>query len=62
MVKIITREGIKARVEGPLVVVELEREEQYDIIRDAVIEADATLRRLAPRRHGLADIFRGTQE
>lgn len=62
MVKILTREGMKAKVEGPLVVVELEREEQYDTIRDAVVEADATLRRLAPRRHGLADIFRGTQE
>jgi len=62
MVKIITREGMKARVEGPLVIVELEREEQYDTIRDAVIEADATLRRLAPRRHVLAEIFRGTQE
>jgi len=62
LVKIITREGMKARVEGPLVIVELEREEQYDTIRDAVIEADATLRRLAPRRHVLAEIFRGAPE
>ena len=62
LVKILTHNGMKATVEGPLVVVELEREEQYDIIRDAVIEADASLRRLTPRRHGLADIFRGTQQ
>jgi len=62
LVKILTHNDMKATVEGPLVVVELEREEQYDIIRDAVIEADASLRRLTPRRHGLADIFRGTQE
>lgn len=62
LVKILTHNDMKATVEGPLVIVELEREEQYDIIRDAVIEADASLRRLTPRRHGLADIFRGTQE
>ena len=61
LVKILTRDGMKAEIEGPLVVVKLEREEQYDIIRDAVIEADASLRRLTPRRHGLADIFRGAQ-
>jgi ABC-2 type transport system ATP-binding protein len=62
LVKILTHNDMKATVEGPLVVVELEREEQFDIIRDAVIEADASLRRLTPRRHGLADIFRGTEE
>ncbi len=62
LVKILTHNDMKATIEGPLVIVELEREEQYDIIRDAVIEADASLRRLTPRRHGLADIFRGTQE
>ncbi len=61
LVKILTRDGMKAEIEGPLVVVKLEREEQYDVIRDAVIEADASLRRLTPRRHGLADIFRGAQ-
>lgn len=61
LVKIMTREGMKATVEGPLVIVELEHEDQYDTIRDAVVEADATLRRLAPRRHGLVDIFRGAQ-
>jgi len=59
LVTILTREGMTALVEGPLVVVELEKEDQYDTIRDAVVEANATLRRLAPRRHGLAEIFRG---
>lgn len=60
LLKIMIREGLKATLEGPLVIVEMECEDQYDNIRDAVVEADATLRRLAPRRHGLADIFRGT--
>lgn len=56
---ILTRAGLTAVTEGPLIAVELEAEEQYDRIRDAIVEADAPLRRLAPRRHGLADIFRG---
>ncbi len=61
LVQILTDNGLKITTEGPLVVVELELQEQYDIIRDAVVEADASLRRLTPRRHGLADIFRGAQ-
>jgi len=61
LVRIMSREGMKTTLEGSLMVVELESEEQYDIIRDAVVEADATLRRMAPRRHELADIFRGAQ-
>ena len=54
--------GIAATVDGLSVVVERESEEQYDAIRDAIVEADARLRRLAPRRHGLTDIFRRTAE
>jgi len=61
LVKIMTREGMKTTLEGSLMVVELENEEQYDIIRDAVVEAEATLRRMVPRRHQLADIFRDAQ-
>ena len=52
------RRGIEASVDGASVVVELEDDEQYDGIRDAVVEADARLRRLAPRRHTLTEIFR----
>ena len=50
--------GIEARVEGLSVAVEQKSEEQYDGIRDALVEVNARLRRLAPRRHRLADIFR----
>ena len=59
---ILKRDGVKSILDGSLIIVELEGEEQYDTIRDAVVEANATLRRLAPRRHELADIFRGIQE
>ena len=58
LVVALAKRGIQTTFDGPSVVVELEREEQYDAIRDAVVEADARLRRLAPRRHRLTDIFR----
>jgi ABC-2 type transport system ATP-binding protein len=54
--------GIKAAIEGFSVVVQRANEEGYDLIRDAVVEAGARLRRLAPRRHGLAEIFRSNAE
>lgn len=52
--------GIRAMVQGTSVVVEQENDEQYDAIRDAIVESNARLRRLAPRRQDLTDIFRGT--
>ena len=62
LVEALAKRGIQATVNGPSVVVEQENEEQYDTIRDAVVEADARLRRLAPRRHTLTDIFRSKPE
>ena len=56
----LAKRDIQATVEGSAVIVQQESEEQYDAIRDAVVEADARLRRLAPRRHTLTDIFRST--
>ena len=52
------RRGIEVTIEGASVVVELTEEEQYDWIRDAIVEAGARLRRMAPRRHTLTEIFR----
>jgi ABC-2 type transport system ATP-binding protein len=60
LVVALSKRSIPATVDGLSVVVERESEEQYDAIRDAIVEADARLRRLAPRRHGLTDIFRRT--
>ena len=62
LVAALAKRGIQATTDGSTVVVETEHEEQYDAIRDAVVEADARLRRLAPRRHGLTDIFRSAPE
>lgn len=49
--------GIDSAVEGSAVVIEEVSEERYDAIRDALVEADAPLRRMAPRRRALAEIF-----
>ena len=58
----LAKRDIQATVDGSAVIIQQENEEQYDAIRDAVVEADARLRRLAPRRHTLTDIFRSTPE
>jgi ABC-2 type transport system ATP-binding protein len=50
--------GIEATVEGSSIAVVLENEVQSDDIRDAIVEVDAQLRRMGPRRQQLADIFR----
>ena len=60
LVAALANRGLAATIEGSSIVVEQSKEEEYDAIRDAIIEADARLRRLAPRRHQLTDIFRGS--
>ena len=49
--------GITAAIEGSSVIVEQLSQTQYDDIRDAIVEADAPLRRMAPERRKLADLF-----
>ena len=51
--------GIQAELDGASVVIQDVTEDQYDDIRDALVDADSRLRRLAPRRGSLRDIFRG---
>ncbi len=53
--------GIDAKIDGVAIFVQPESEEQYDDIRDAIVEVNARLRRLAPQRQMLTDIFRGTR-
>jgi len=62
LVVALVNRGIPATVEGSEVVVEQQTEDQYDAIRDAVVETGARLRRMAPRRHTLTDIFRRTPQ
>ena len=50
--------GVSVAPDGASLAVELQSEEQYDAIRDAVAETGARLRRMSPRRRQLAEIFR----
>ena len=62
LVTALASRGIIATVDGVSLAVELKNEAQYDQIRDALVETGARLRRMAPRRHQLADIFRSNQQ
>ena len=59
LVAALASRGIEATLEGTSVAVQQKHDEQYDDIRDALVEVGARLRRLGPRRQQLADIFRG---
>ena len=50
--------GIKASISGASLVVRLHGDEQLDDVRDALAKAKTRLRRLAPSRGELSDIFR----
>ena len=62
LIAALTSRGVEATLVGASVAVENVGDEHYDAIRDALVEADAPLRRLGPRRHTLTDIFRSTPE
>ena len=62
LVTALASRGIIASVDGISLAVEMENEAQYDQIRDALVETGARLRRMAPRRYQLADLFRNNQQ
>ena len=62
LVAALAGKGIKATVDGYSLIVELRSDDEYDAIRDAVVEVGAPLRRLTPRRRQLTDIFRSPSE
>jgi ABC-2 type transport system ATP-binding protein len=49
--------GIEVKENGVLLVVEGANDAKYDAIRDVVADTGARLRRLAPHRHTLTEIF-----
>ncbi len=55
----LAKRGVVVKVQGAALVVERADDAVYDAVRDAVAEADARLRRLAPYRHTLTEIFQG---
>ena len=57
LVAALAERGVTATEEGSSLVVEGVSGEGYDRIRDALVAADAPLRRLAPRRRTLSELF-----
>ena len=53
----LVKRGLTVKEQGVVIVVERAHEAVYDAILDAVAEVDARLRRLAPHRHTLAELF-----
>ena len=50
--------GLEAGLDGISIVIDDVTGDSYDTVRDAVVESGARLRRMAPQRHRLTEIFR----
>ncbi|HSA55343.1 MAG TPA: ABC transporter ATP-binding protein [Gemmatimonadaceae bacterium] len=57
LVAALGRRGIRVAAEGGGLTIEGADESVYDHVRDALVEAEAPLRRMAPRRRALAELF-----
>ena len=55
---LLRRKGLEAELEGMSIVIEDVAGESYDTVRDSLAESGARLRRMAPRKHRLTEIFR----
>jgi ABC-2 type transport system ATP-binding protein len=51
------RRGVGVSADGSGLTIEGPDESVYEHVRDALVEAEAPLRRMAPRRHALTDLF-----
>ena len=54
----LAKRNVKARTDNHHIIVEQATDADYDAVRDAIVEVDARLRRLAPVRGQLTDMFR----
>jgi ABC-2 type transport system ATP-binding protein len=57
LVAALERRGVGVRAEGGGLTIEGPDESVYDHVRDALVEARAPLRRMAPRRRELTELF-----
>ena len=53
--------GVTVVADGSLLVAQDASDADYDVIRDAIADSGARLRRLSPRRHKLSEIFLGPE-
>ena len=57
LIAALTRRGVVVTLDGSGLTIEGPDESVYDHVRDALIDAEAPLRRMAPRRRALAELF-----
>jgi ABC-2 type transport system ATP-binding protein len=57
LINALRNRGLSVTEQRNILVVEQRDEADFDLIRDAVVEVDAPLRRLAPLRHSLGEVF-----
>jgi ABC-2 type transport system ATP-binding protein len=57
LIAALERRGVRVGTHGTGLAIEGPDESVYDHVRDALVEAEAPLRRLAPRRRALAELF-----
>jgi ABC-2 type transport system ATP-binding protein len=63
VVDALRRRGLEPALDGRRLTLERVSGEDYDTLRDVIVDAGALLYRLAPARHSLADVFtRETEE
>ncbi len=58
LLDLLRQRGLDTGLDGLSIVIDNVADEGYDTVRDAVVESGARLRRMAPQRHRLTDIFR----
>ena len=61
LITALANRGVNAVIDGASLAVALDNEEMYAAIRDSLVETNARLCRMAPRRHQLTDISRSHQ-
>jgi len=57
LVEALGRRGVRVTVERGGLTIEGPDESVYDLVRDALVDAEAPLRRMAPRKHVLTELF-----
>jgi ABC-2 type transport system ATP-binding protein len=57
LIAALERRGVAVTAEGSGLTIEGPDESVYDLVRDALVEAKAPLRRMGPRRRALAELF-----
>lgn len=57
LVNALERRGVRVTADGSGLTIEGPDESVYDHVRDALVEAEAPLRRMAPRRRALTELF-----